>query len=321
MQTGVISSDTFSKVLRDFAGKRRQGILEIQSADRRFEIVFSQGKIIYADCVLETSPCGTTLLFLAAALKQRFGFHDAENCSDYKALFSLWLAQSTDEEHARWHFAFYLRHAVLETLYSTLDHQNGYFAFRHETISDELELLPSLSVGQILLDMVSLEAGEFEGIVAEDAMLSLSGEYLGTPSEEERVLLGILEKGPQNLKKLQAESGLSSFHFGSSILSLSERGILEERDLQDCHNDENDSSMHVQGGDRASHAEGDIVLTGDEEALTEEELSLAESVYVWNMRLVYDNRVPALMSLIFMAAVLILPILYWGKIWALFAEF
>jgi len=226
MQTGVITSENFSQLLRSFSQRRKQGVLEITYPDKRLDISFVQGRIVEA--ILN----GENPVTLVAQLLKQAGIIQgmpAEGWEEsYESLFRLINDGSADHLVEETLFSRVVKHRVLDQLYMLRAEEGGYYSFNSKMIEHSKHFAPSISVGQLLLDFVALESDKSALAQLFPAGCSLSWNSMELSdglAEEEAVLCGLMSS-PISLAELRSRSLLSEYHFQEGLLGLQRRGML-----------------------------------------------------------------------------------------------
>lgn len=235
MQSGVISNDNFSQVVRGISQKRKHGLLELNCGEDTFQIAFYAGKIIeFID--LAISPGYETAQRLAKA-----GFILPEmNQQDLSVSELFTLIDAKVPGLTEDIFVLAVRHRILDRLYALDLGQGSYYTFNARVYDADRSYLPSLSSGQLLLDQVALkdDADKFFKIFSEDKGIKLSEDAkvesvdeLPVDDPEEKLLLGGLLGQVLALNELKAASLLSELHFRECLISLYERNLIALSDL------------------------------------------------------------------------------------------
>jgi hypothetical protein len=223
MQVGIVNQDNFPQILRSISQRRRNGILELHISERILEVSFHQGKIVDVlhdkqtlykqiaerlvarDSLLE-GPWLTADLTAAQLLEQSqlFGFD-----LDSETLKKMWLQRA------------------LENLYAIDVHSGSYYNFRVEFVATPASDALSISVGQLLLDLVGYQEAHStfvercpEGLVLCRG-LPADREY----SFEEQDLIWLVD-GVLTVAELRERSMLNRLTFEETVISLLQEQIL-----------------------------------------------------------------------------------------------
>lgn len=207
MQTGLVSTENISQVLRNISQRKQNGALEIIQGDDKLQIVFSNGKIVDA-------------------------YRESESRQDRETRRTQGSMDSSDIEKMR----IAVKHDVLNFLFSLDLSNHSIFNFKNFMPEFNKELAANISVGQYLLDKASLdsESKRFNQIFHPNSSilkLDLAGLEL---SPEEQILYNSLGERTQ-LEEVFANAPLSRYHIVVYLLSFYERAIVEaDNSAADC---------------------------------------------------------------------------------------
>ena len=227
MQTGLVTNDNLSEVLRGLSQKRKQGVLELAIGQEKWNISFLTGKIVEVSKEGE-NPVET--LFERISASGRVTQEVSGELDSYKALLVSLNENGEsgpviDSELMK----SFVKHHMLNKLYE-IDLGNGaYYSFHTQMIEVDADLQPSISIGQLLLDLVGLETDSerFAGLFPEDVRVVPSGDPSQRAlSDEESSLLEHSVEEP-TIGELRARSLLSSYHFQEIVFGLYEAGLIE----------------------------------------------------------------------------------------------
>lgn len=325
MITGVINTDNISQVLRSISQRRQQGVLEVNFSDRRIDIFFVQGKVVdvqHSDQnhlleVLETLQRG-----------KRVPEDFVLEAASYEELQLQLAGVGVDEEL----FKLVLKHRILDRLYRLDFDSSAYYNFKVQMVEGDRKVLPAVSVGQLLLDLVSLESEKagFESAFPSQARLEC-GLSASFASEEERLLYESIGAGG-TVAEVAARCMLSCFHYREALSALHERGFVTVTGGASAETGTErgfDVSSIVEALEQSARADllasMSIDAPGEPPAAAGEELEppgrLAElrmQVGFWSARLLQERAVPHVIVYLFLAAALLLPLFFWGGILARF---
>lgn len=222
MNTGLINQDNFSDVLRQLSQRRRQGMLELTFADQKVSIAFHTGKIaeVYRGAI---SPLEELSDWLRSAQVVSPDF-STQGVSTYSQLFPLVTAallptaRPIDDKA----FKSLIRHRTMEKIFSLPLKQGAIFSFAPELVEIDRDFSPSISVGQLLLDMVALESDDedFEASFSPNAIVSITSKQTsGNLSLDEKYLLELIGGGI-DVQTLSNKSLMSSYHFRETLMAL-----------------------------------------------------------------------------------------------------
>ncbi|MBX7143066.1 MAG: DUF4388 domain-containing protein [Oligoflexia bacterium] len=341
MQTELMNQDNFADVLRGISQRRRQGTLEVRFADRAYRLVFVQGKIIE---VLQPgiSPAKELSKRLKAAGVLPESFELA--AAGYKALWQeIQKHPVASSQLDQVSFERAVKHRVLDKLYEISAAQGAFLNFDSALLDIERDFLPSVSVGQFLLDVVSLEAE-----ASRMAGLETPGKYLRrgeaqpqSLSEGEQVLFSLLNE-PCLCEELRTRSLLSKFAFQEAVLELIEKGhIVVENDSPLLSSEEFldkglldgiDASIDEAFGELAMQQENSVpepqvlaqavepVLTISPSSSGPQRGAFTARVALMSARLAHNPFVPAVVVLCWVCAAVILPWLLWDSVFLSFVS-
>lgn len=223
MQAGTVTPETLPAALRSISQRRQQGVLEIRLVDGEIKIYFVAGRIVELS-VGASSPVQDLKNRIVSAGLLKEG---AEQVLDkYEALFRELHTSGPDtidiESYKRM-----IKHRLLDKLYSLDLNNGGMFAFKIQMVQVEKDFMPSISVGQVLLDLVAYQAEKptLSKLITEGVHVKLVTEPNYLVSEEERVLLEALT-GEITIQELTNKTLLSCYHFQEAFLTLQRNGII-----------------------------------------------------------------------------------------------
>jgi hypothetical protein len=210
-------------------------VLEIVAGPDKVNILFASGRIVDA-----FPPDESPLIGVAARLVEggvisldpegvvsAISESSGEGEEGYKALF-LYLNSSGETFVEQEVFRTAVQQTIIDRLYSLKLGNGAYYTFRMQMVDYDRDLSPSISVGQLLLDLVAVEAdfGRFESLFGSSGILELSDGDEGNASENEKRLLDAIRTGRSTIKRAQATSLLSRFAFTEALLALHDRGVV-----------------------------------------------------------------------------------------------
>ncbi len=220
MLSGIVNTENIPQILRAISQKRQQGVLEINFGERQVGIAFVQGKV--ADVVDSAADKVHEMLEMlqgGGLLPENLDIR----ADSYQELLERLVDFGVDEEI----FRRTLKHLVLDRFYR-LDLSTGaYYSFKVQIVEDSRDLLPAISIGQLLLDMVSLESDRaaFGRAFPPDAILKTAGHADSFGSEEEAAIYKLID-GKRSVAEIRALSMLSCFHLQEALLGLKEKGLV-----------------------------------------------------------------------------------------------
>lgn len=275
MQSGVITPENLGQVLRELSQKRKSGVLGITVGECQWQLKFVRGRVV--DMLNGSEPPLTGL----AQRLQRAGYIEGdvgEFLSTLPASLegeryqTLYHVLNMDQEA----FKLAVKHQVLDALY-TLDLQQGaYYSFKMQMVEFDKEYCPSLSVGQLLLDLVELpvELERYTSTFSDDDFIVRTPGDPAPLSAEEQAVFDLIEKA-SSLDELFAQSMLSQFHFLEAVLALYDQGAVAITDSESTHSAGSDESG-TQGGVDLSMVD-DLVAALEDSIDSSFEEALAES--------------------------------------------
>ena len=246
MRSGLLTRESFSEVLRSISQARRQGVLSVGVDENSLEITFSQGRVVSAAQVGRTTS-RVVWEFLLRGYPELASQLD-EPPDHLGALFE-GLVQLAEAE-TPWRvdfwtpatFAALVKHAMLEQLYALDLSQSAHYELKlGNSLIREKEFLPSISVGQLLLDLVGLEESRtrlselYQGgqLISAQRSAGINPELT---VDEER-LLELLQE-PISLECLGQRSLLSEAYFLECFLALHDRGMIQQSNGTSCSKEE-----------------------------------------------------------------------------------
>jgi hypothetical protein len=223
MHQGVINRENFGEICRQISQKRKHGTLEITLPDRLYKISFGAGKIVEViDGPANPLEEIISILKHGNLLPPSFVLTTEETYKDL-ALTLAEVGTGIDEKLLKR----VARHRVFDKLYS-LDLQVGaFYTFRVEMVDIDREFSPSISVGQLLLDLVALDndRASVREIFGEGGVVR-TDEDPDTLSEEEAIIYDALTTRLP-VDRLRMRSMVSEYHFNDALLALHKRNLVE----------------------------------------------------------------------------------------------
>jgi Domain of unknown function (DUF4388) len=228
VNTGILNPENFADVLRQISHRRRQGMLEIAFADLRVKIAFYNGKIVevYRGSVPPLEEF-IEWLITAQVLPKEF---DSSSVKRYSDLYIV--SQSLNSEALRpldeKSFRSLLRHRTMEKIFKLQLQQGAIYTFQPELVEIDPDFSPSISVGQLLLDMVALESDEekFDQEFTPHLVLSRTEKPLTAQlTLDERYIVDLLKES-STVESLAQRSLMSSYHFRETLINLKSGGFI-----------------------------------------------------------------------------------------------
>jgi len=357
MHTGVLNSDNLASVLRDISQRRRQGTLAINLLNRQIEILCVQGKIVEA-IEVGISPVAELAEILVNA--GRLAQAPAKTPENYKALFQMMNAgpEGVFDEAL---FRQIVKERVLNKLYSLDVKAGAHYGFQMQMVEYDRDLCPSISIGQLLLDMVALESDKERFLnVFGNNEVQLTGLEGGTLSPEECVVLEAVGAGA-SVDEIARLSMLSCYHLQDAMLTLYDAKMIKVAPAR-ASGDENEnfddmlsafeqsidqvfdgsteeaveeSELSLKDAIKARQQQNPSILPDESESIDEEsgsESEVEESAWqgmaAWqsrmrllSVRLTQSPRVVHAFVLSFLVAAALLPLVVWGNVFGMFGQF
>lgn len=228
MQTGLNNQESVAQILRNVSQRRRHGLLELRFADVAVKVLFVQGKVVEVvmpdqspvvdayQRLLEAGHCGefeqlpTSYAHLSKMLTAQTGVDDNTSVTLVRRA---------------------VRHAALNRLYSLDLGAPAFTNFDASMVEYEREFAPMISIGQLLLDVVALQADRprFLTVFGPNVLISHGENPPSAPSEDE-ALIHSLVKRAQPLADLRRRSMLSDFALQDGLLRLHEQNCVQVRE-------------------------------------------------------------------------------------------
>ncbi|MBN8548781.1 MAG: DUF4388 domain-containing protein [Deltaproteobacteria bacterium] len=348
MHTGVAHQETLSQVLRNISQRRRQGVLEVRTRSGSVQIHFVQGKIVEMVEVGVHPVHEMGQSFVAA------GFMSSEQAlglSSYRGFVSA-LRNGPAGPSAEDLVKRAIRHRILQKLYSLELEAPALHSFDSTMVEYQREFAPSISVGQLLLDVVALESDreKFLELFNPSVEIARSSADSQALSEEEGILYALLVE-PLSLETLRARSMLSEFALQDALLRMLEQKFIvaQKAAIKKSNEDFLDAQMlsHLDAAiDEVFEEEGFAVAAGSaeqaEEAATAAagELSIVREgeeptidadrgpllsrgikrrLALASARALHMHWVPAFVMALFLLCTLLVPLFLWQRVFEAFA--
>lgn len=336
METGIVHNDGFSQLLRTLAQRRRQGCLEVALPDGKILISFVTGRIVEV-VKNDLSPVVEVWTMLSQA-----GYFHGELEAGWEGSYSELLAQSNVSELLTSEM---LKSAVsvriLNHLYALERVPTGLFAFQSQMVDYDVDYCPSISVGQLLLDLVQLETDneKFLSLFPEGNMISaIHGEISASMNVEEGVVFDLVQ-APVSLESLRNSAILSEYSLREALLKLHERGLIEVVEPAPTNSDLLTSDLLSQldstidsaflEGERIA-SEASLSTASPEmqiqpnselvEATSERAYKTFAKITELNARLLNSEIVPQAILLGFLMCSILVPFFFWGRTLTVFGH-
>ena len=225
MQTGIITPDNLSQVLRSISQRRRNGVFTVTAGEDQVIVYFNQGRIVEATGA-ELYPVEELVEVLRTAGLVGKDFYSDD--SSYSEFFLKFHEEYPDTPLDESLFKQVIRHRILNKLYSINPKSAGaFYEFSAQMIDYDKNFSPSISVGQLLLDLVALESDseKFYNQFPEGCVLVPAREPEVSLSDEEILLLAAIGQGAV-LEDVAQRSMLSVYHFHDGLLSLINQELI-----------------------------------------------------------------------------------------------
>ena len=289
MLSGNLDGQNLPDVLRELSQRQLSGVLDLRFPGDTVQICFAQGKI--SDLI-----DGRRDRFGELFEKfRRAGYAPATvktAAQSYAQLYEALSGKSLDLDLFRLAVKFH----VLEDLYSLNIESGVPYEFKPQAVSCRDEFSPSISAGQLLLDLAGKD--EIQARFCEE--FGMDGRLVRTEAvpqfrcREEELVYAMIDDAASAGDLLQ-RSLLGALQTESVLAALYERGLI------DCRR-----------GGGSSNAGGSEKPAG---------FGLAGRVAFWNATLLHDGRVASLAAFVFLLFALFAPFLWWGEILAKFGHF
>lgn len=223
MQTGTLTTENLTQVLRGIGSRKRHGVLEITSEGRQLTLLFVQGEVVEASWDGE-HPLDDLTRHLAKAGVAGEGEKVAKSLAE---LFALLASEIGLDKQA---FDFAVRERLLGRLEELNLNANCFYAFRIQTVAYEPGFSPAISTAEalnLLLHRKDLNARVTQIFGAERYIKSVGegGAEAQDLSNEERVILGLIQEALP-LEEVKTRSVLSEYSFNKGLLALFDRGLV-----------------------------------------------------------------------------------------------
>ncbi len=233
--TGIFNGENYGDVFRFISNKRRSGTLDLTINGEVIRIAFYNGKVV--DALKGQEPTAKALmdwLIDGEILGSEVAY---DELSLPKELYENLVSQFPGFMPAN-DFKEMVRERVLNVLFNINFKAGGYYEFRSEVPSFDRDFSPALSVGQLLIDLVSFEADEsrFNELFPLDYVVRRTNIKPGALLGGESILYGLLDV-PSIVEGLKRASLMSQFGFREALLSLISEGFIESISPKDLGED------------------------------------------------------------------------------------
>jgi len=327
MQSGVLSADNLPDLLRGISQRRRQGVLEIHGSDGVTSIKFVQGRIVE----VAASPLTPVQEVVQCLARAGYGVGEPKSYSEtsYSALLARLIdAGQSGKKVDKETLLGVIKHRVLERLYALDVGAGSMYSFKVQMVETERDFSPSISVGQLLLDLVELSAEreDFISLFPVGAIARKSPPASPDTDDEQKVLDAV--GGGASLEDITSKSLLSSYHLRHALLGLHKRGgILVDTGIPATEQvaplqTMPSSTEFVSSGDERTTIES-LVAESVDESIREsagETSRPRASIHIVSARLLQNSSVPSVVGLLVLLGGLLAPFVLWADVFSHFAE-
>jgi hypothetical protein len=342
MQSGVLSPENVADVLRGISQRRRQGLLEVNAHERVFVIKFVQGRVV------DAAPGGMTGVQDTVAWLKRAGYPVAEPASYREPSYAELLLRLADELSEDFTITtetlkVIVRERVLDHLYNLEVGVGAFYTFKVQMVEHDHDFSPSVSIGQVLLDLVEMNAEReaFHRRFPAGSYIRLTGDTPTGLDPEEEAIVKCIGEG-MAVDDLERRALLSGFHFrhamvqlaGASVIAtgggaLSDKSNSLATDLDSFLSSSIDAAFGIDSSAESANASSLAAGTESLGELIDEEMADDEgyapagrSAYLQSCsaQLLQNAMIPRLIAIGFSLLAIVSPFLAWAKIVAVFAE-
>ncbi|NLF24534.1 MAG: DUF4388 domain-containing protein [Deltaproteobacteria bacterium] len=320
MLSGVLNDDNFAEVLRTLSQRRSSGVLELTCPNGMVQISFAQGKIVDA----RESWCNC---FEVLRSKIRAAGYElpsqADSIESYAELLPILPEQSLSPDL----FKLVVKYHILEVLYRLdLKHPVPY-EFRPRAAVKREECSPSLSTGQLLLDLASKEQvqAEFNQHFKMNERVSCTDIAAQYQCREEELVYQLLVK-PLVLEDLLRVSLLGVYQTQSVLLALYQRGLVKSEEFPQKSAQDGELGETPVAVRETEDQPGSCPIK-EADMDQQEEVDLPGSsirigrVDLLNAKLLHQAWPARLVLYVFLIFALFAPFLWWGEIFEKFGYF
>lgn len=223
MQTGTLTFENLTQVLRGIGSRKRHGVLEVSCEGRQLTLLFVQGEVVEASWDGEHP-----LDDLVRHLTRAGAAGEQDNVA--KSLAELFALLSSEIGLDKQAFDFAVRERLLGRLEELNLEANCFYAFRIQTVQYEAGFSPAIQTAEVLevllhgKDLAKRVAQVF-GVERYIKSVGEGGAEAQGLSDEERVILGLIQE-TLPLEEVKAGSMLSEYSFNRGLLGLLDRGLV-----------------------------------------------------------------------------------------------
>lgn len=225
MESGVISEENLSGILRAISQRRRNGTLEITYPDHTLSVLFMKGRVVE---VLDSRSAPWLEVFQLFAGAGWVEADDNLQIGSYGELFRQLNERAPQRAISEQFFRFVIQHRILDRLYALDFRAGAYYTFRVQMVEFDRDFAPSISPGQLLLDFVSLKSDneKFESTFTSDSYLTLGTEVPAGLTDEEQSIVRAIGRDGLAFSNVAPRSMVSRFHLQEALLAMKEKGIV-----------------------------------------------------------------------------------------------
>ena len=342
MESGIVDQEKFSHLLQSISQRRRSGVLKLELEEGSTTIYFHLGKIV------DLLPSGINPVEVLRQRLVRSG--DIPENSQLQAANYAELVEKlrgagvTGRVVEAEFFGWAVQQGILDRLYSLDLSRSVAYSFGAQMLDPNDFVAQPISVGQLLLDFVSLEATRerFQEVFSQARRVQQAKEASPSFSGNEELLFELIASRPFSLAELRVTSLLSSYHFEEALLGLYDQGYISAGLADDSAEAEEAPTLE------SVTAALDAAIETEEQQLESAEAAVLEapaenagvagegdqrgdrlelSGLPWLVRLnilssqiLQRESAPRLLALVFFLAALFAPFLFWRELFRAFTE-
>lgn len=242
MLAGIIDGDNYSSVLRDIAKQRRHGVLGLRFSDHYSDLFFIQGKIV--DIKIEGQDRSAQV---ENGLVELGLLSAAKGVGSYLELWGA-LEASGQATARREIFIRLVEIAIMDSLLQIKWAAGALFEFKVQSLQVEKDIYPTISVGQLLLDLAAIEttSDRFGQLFPSNVVIASLGNDVADQefNQTQARILSCLDQ-PKNLARLKLEALLNDSQLQEALLDLYDRAAIKV-ERADCSDnlDDNNSDLN-----------------------------------------------------------------------------
>ena len=328
METGVLTADSLSDVLRKTSQRKRNGVLDIQLQNETLMVAFVGGRAVEVFKNQAMPALEVVERLVAAELVPEEVWQDQETWQGSYESFMRYAQQQdwgVGLDPAR--VKEIIQHRVLDMLYSIPVDTGAVFSFGGRLPEYDRQFCPQISLGQLLLDLVDLEeyVTRCESLFSGDRLIVRVDDESDYLSDEEGLVLQSIREGCR-LNELRRRTGLSIYAFCENLLELHEVGSVAAQDLEpDIALDESVAEPVAIAGEPAVERDDHVLAESNaaeqgvqarssgaskRKKKSRAKVGVLERV---NNALLAREEALFLVSIVFLCAAAVLPVLFWSR--------